>query len=264
MKWERFSLKVRRRETPFYDFLFKVAFHTRHFEFPVIPGVHHLLYYERNTRQNLWRHFLRILYYEPLFKTRCIRVGKKLYIEGPMPIVGGHVRLIIGDNAWIMGGATFAGNRFFDNPSIILGDNCIIGWSNTIVASNEVRIGNNFRTANFVFISSHMPHPVDPILRRPGGYHRLGIGKPERLDEKSIVIEDDVGIARAAMVLAPVTIGRGALIAAGAVVTKDVPPYTLFAGNPGKIVKKLQIPEQEIERISAETYQKYLDAKIEL
>ena len=56
-----------------------------------------------------------------------------------------------------------------------------------------------------------------------------------------IVIEDDAWLGVGVIVLQAVTIGRGAIVAAGSVVTKDVPPMTLVAGNPVKIVKKMDI-----------------------
>ena len=55
---------------------------------------------------------------------------------------------------------------------------------------------------------------------------------------KPIVIEDYVWIATGAMILPGVTVGEGAVVAAGSVVTKDVPPWTVVAGNPAREVKK--------------------------
>lgn len=52
-----------------------------------------------------------------------------------------------------------------------------------------------------------------------------------------IIVEDDVWIATNALILSGVTIGRGAIVAAGAVVVKDVPPYAIVGGNPAKILK---------------------------
>lgn len=54
-----------------------------------------------------------------------------------------------------------------------------------------------------------------------------------------IVIEDNVWIGEYAAVLKGVTIGTGAIVASHAVVTKDVPPYTIVAGNPARVVKEL-------------------------
>jgi acetyltransferase-like isoleucine patch superfamily enzyme len=262
MRLNELSLKIRRRETPFYDLLFKTAFRLRHLEFPVIPFLFNVLYYERNVRHRAWHHFLRFFYYEPIFKARCDKVGKGLFLEGVVPDILGHVQVTIGENAWIGGHVTFGANRFFDKPRVVIGDNVNIGWYTTLMASNEIRIGNNCNLSTGVFLQPHTTHPNDPVLRRPGPYRRHGVGVPERLDEKSLIIGEDVGIARHVMVLAPVTIGNGAHVGAASIVMKDVPPYTIVGGIPAKVLRKLEIPDEERKRMPEEMYQKYLDAKI--
>lgn len=56
--------------------------------------------------------------------------------------------------------------------------------------------------------------------------------------EKAVIIEDDVWIGSRVTILPGVKIGRGSIIGAAAVVTKDVPPYSVVAGNPAKIMKR--------------------------
>lgn len=60
---------------------------------------------------------------------------------------------------------------------------------------------------------------------------------------RSIVVEDDVWLAARVMVLPGVTIGRGSVVAAGAIVTKDVPPFTLVGGVPAKVIRSLEVEE---------------------
>ena len=55
-----------------------------------------------------------------------------------------------------------------------------------------------------------------------------------------MVIEDNVWIGQYSTVLKGVTIGRGSIVATKAVVTKDVPPYSIVAGNPAKVVKYIE------------------------
>ena len=55
-----------------------------------------------------------------------------------------------------------------------------------------------------------------------------------------ITIEDDAWLATRAVVLKGVTVGRGAVVAAGAVVTKDVPPYTVAAGVPARVIRHIE------------------------
>jgi len=59
--------------------------------------------------------------------------------------------------------------------------------------------------------------------------------------EGKIIIQDDAWIGAGAIILPNVTIGKGAVVGAGAVVTKDVPPYTVVAGVPAKEIKKLDL-----------------------
>ena len=61
-----------------------------------------------------------------------------------------------------------------------------------------------------------------------------------------IVVEDDVLIGTSAIILKGVTIGEGAIIAAGSVVTKDVPPYCIYGGNPASFIK-FRFTEEEIK-----------------
>lgn len=56
-------------------------------------------------------------------------------------------------------------------------------------------------------------------------------------DEKSVIIEDDVWIGRRVIILPGVTIGKGSVVGAGAVVSRSIPPFSVAVGNPAKVVK---------------------------
>ena len=72
-------------------------------------------------------------------------------------------------------------------------------------------------------------HKFDPVTKQYDGY----------TDVRPIVIEDNVWLGRRAIIMGGVTIGEGSTIGAASVVTKDVPPYSVAAGNPAVIRKKL-------------------------
>lgn len=55
-----------------------------------------------------------------------------------------------------------------------------------------------------------------------------------------VIIEDNVWIGDKAIILPNVTIGKGSIIGAGAVVTKDIPPYCIAVGNPAKVIRKIE------------------------
>ena len=62
--------------------------------------------------------------------------------------------------------------------------------------------------------------------------------------EYKIIVEDDVWIGHGAIVLSPAHIGRGAIVAAGSVLTKDVPAYSIVGGNPASLIKMRFTPDQ--------------------
>jgi acetyltransferase-like isoleucine patch superfamily enzyme len=98
----------------------------------------------------------------------------------------------------------------------------------TILDVAEVTMGDWVMVGPHVLIST-VNHPLSPRGRR----NRLGVAKPVR-------IGDDVWIGGHATILPGVTIGDGAVVAAGAVVTKDVSPCTVVAGVPARVVKKIE------------------------
>lgn len=106
----------------------------------------------------------------------------------------------------------------YDPGSLHIGDQVDVGEFTHIRASGGVTIGSRVLIASHVVITSRA-HPV--ALPRYGIAH-----------DAPVTIEDDVWIGAGAMILPGVTVGRGAIVAAGAVVTKTVAPMTVVAGVP--------------------------------
>lgn len=73
-------------------------------------------------------------------------------------------------------------------------------------------------------------------------------------EQGAVIIEDEVWIGYGALILSGVTIGKGSIIAAGSVVTRDVPPYAIVGGNPAKIIR-YRLPREVIELVK-DTYLK--------
>ncbi len=94
-----------------------------------------------------------------------------------------------------------------------------------ISASEKIIIGKNVRVGQYVLIMDNDFHHVED---------HFSDGK-----KSPVIIEDDVWIAAKATILKGVHIGKGSVVAAGAVVTKDVPAYTLVGGVPAKPIRKL-------------------------
>ncbi|ACF12852.1 putative acetyl transferase [Chloroherpeton thalassium ATCC 35110] len=116
---------------------------------------------------------------------------------------------------------------------LCIGDNTRIGISNVLIA--PVRIGNNCILAQNIVISglNHgYENPDLPIKDQP-------------VSKKEIVIEDDCWIGANVSIAAGVTVGKHAVVGAGSVVTKSVPPFHIAVGNPAKVIKKYDFAEKK-------------------
>lgn len=114
---------------------------------------------------------------------------------------------------------------------VIIGDECIIGLHDTIIG--PVTIGNNVGLAQGILVSALNHNYKNPKMR----IFSQGV------TTSPIVIEDDVWIGGNAVITAGVHIGRHAVVAAGAVVTRDVPEYSVVAGVPAKVIKRIRADE---------------------
>jgi acetyltransferase-like isoleucine patch superfamily enzyme len=110
--------------------------------------------------------------------------------------------------------------------AVHIGDNTRIGIGNTVIG--PVTIGNNVILAQNVVMSG-LNHNYTNI--------HIPIYKQGETTA-TITIEDDCWIGANAVITAGVTIGKHSVVAGGAVVTKSIPPYSIAAGNPAKIIKQ--------------------------
>lgn len=108
-----------------------------------------------------------------------------------------------------------------------IGDKTFINSGVSICAQESVTIGANCAIGNYSLI-------MDTDFHVPGDHTKWPAAQP-------VIIEDDVWLGARVTVLKGVTIGHGAVVAAGAVVTKDVPPNTLVGGVPAKFIRELPI-----------------------
>lgn len=127
--------------------------------------------------------------------------------------------------------------------TIKIGDNTYIGEHTRIWAGEQVTIGSNVLISHNVNIIDSNTHEIDPIERATGFYNIVNTGHAKTkgsIITEPITIKDYAWINFNAIILKGTTIGEGAIVAAGAVVTKDVPDYTLVAGNPARVIKNLK------------------------
>ena len=126
--------------------------------------------------------------------------------------------------------------------SVSIGDFSTIRYASVISSAIGIEIGNYSMISNNVTIYDHNSHPTDPQRRmemcKAGFYGPAW--SPNLSDKKRVVIEDNCWVGEGATILKGVRIGKGSIVATKAVVTKDVPPYCVVAGNPAKVVKHLE------------------------
>jgi acetyltransferase-like isoleucine patch superfamily enzyme len=115
--------------------------------------------------------------------------------------------------------------------SIVIGDDSGL-TSSTISASTRVVIGRRVLIGSGVLITDSDHH----VVRPDAGQSRRHLGLPKPNLEDRVVIEDDVFVGARSIILKGVRIGEGSVIGAGSVVSSDVPPYSIAAGNPCRVV----------------------------
>lgn len=107
----------------------------------------------------------------------------------------------------------------------------------TIGNKYKLKIGRFCSIAGECIFLLCADHPIDRISTFPFHSKCLLDNETDAISKGDIVINDDVWIGERSMILSGVTIGQGAVVCAGAVVTSDVPPYAIVGGVPAKIIK---------------------------
>lgn len=149
--------------------------------------------------------------------------GDNLYVTPPFQVdYGRHVEI---------------GNNFYANMDCIFLD------------VNKIKIGNNVMVGPRVSFYT-AGHPIDPQIR----IEELEFGLP-------ITVEDNVWIGGSATILPGVTIGKNSIIAAGAVVTKEVAANTIVGGNPAQFIRAINEEDKRYWNKKKEEYQSRLKEK---
>jgi acetyltransferase-like isoleucine patch superfamily enzyme len=120
---------------------------------------------------------------------------------------------------------------------VIIGDNSLVGMGNVIIG--PVTIGNDVIFAQNI-VASGLNHEYRDVTQ-PIHAQKILVAP--------IVVEDNCWIAANSVITSGVTIGRHSVIAAGAVVTKDIPPYSVAVGNPARVIKKYDFELKDWVRV---------------
>jgi acetyltransferase-like isoleucine patch superfamily enzyme len=184
--------------------------------------IHWTILIPNQTRPRLWIKWFVNPFYHKKGKGSCIRKRTRLDVA-PWNKFELGANSTIEDFSAINNGV----------GSVIIGDRTKIGLSNTIIG--PVTIGNDIRLAQNITLSglNHNYQDVNTPIHVQG------------VNTSPIVIEDETWIGANVVVLAGVKVGRHSIIAAGSVVTKDIPAYSVAVGNPARVVKKYN-PETKI------------------
>lgn len=147
------------------------------------------------------------------------RCGRNVYIRPISSDIKGIENITVGDNVLIPKGSTFYCTR----AELKIGNKVIFGPKPTIITGD---------------------HRIDLI-----GKYIMDVGDDCKLPnlDLPVVIEDDVWCGANVTILKGVTIGRGSVVAAGAVVTKSFPPYSIIGGVPARLIRMRFTPQQILD-----------------
>jgi acetyltransferase-like isoleucine patch superfamily enzyme len=160
-----------------------------------------------------------------------IRLGRGCYIDENVYIHACPAGVEIGANTFVMHGAVLHVYNFrnLPNSGIRIGRDSLIGEYTIIRGQGGVQIGDRVYTSpmtQLIAVNHVVDDPQKPFVE-------------QGITAQGIIVEDDVWLGANAVVTDGVRIGKGAVVAAGAVVTQDVPPHTIVGGVPAKVIREI-------------------------
>lgn len=166
-------------------------------------------------------------------KSKC-KCGKNVFFfestEVGGIITGGVLPIILGDNTAVAGNLSVFGKH----GRIEVGRECYIGKNTNVWSAKRISIGDRVLISHSCNIFDNDTHPKDSKERNKHYMHILFQRNfnNNNLNEKEIIIEDDVWIGANCTILKGCKIGRNSIIGTGTIVTRDVPPNSIVHGNP--------------------------------
>ncbi|UTF50711.1 acyltransferase [Desulfomicrobium sp. ZS1] len=262
LSWHELSVKIRRRETPFYERLYTLAKEVHGISFPMNKTLHGFLYREWVLRTSLWHEFWRVVYYEPMFKSQCVSVGanfKMHYAGNGSTKILGDLQIHIGSNVTMFDNVAFAGLKVLDKPELYIGDNTYIGPQVKFRVGRKVAIGKYCMIVS-PFIADNPGHQIDDMMARM----QSGGGCPKSESIRPVIVGDFCWLTLETAIYPGTVVGDGVVAKLGTHLSRTVPPFCLISGNPWKVERKLPIPEELKEIVGPERYESYLEAHREV
>ncbi|WP_117233928.1 acyltransferase [Vibrio maerlii] len=234
----QFKIWLKQSDSQFAKTLFKLlkAILVCDIRFPRLINV--LLYRTLTLFRDSFEFVSRVLFITPAFRGRCIHSGKQLLLYGGLPFISGPLNISVGNRCRISGHTTFSASNHTPTPLLKIGNNVGIGWQTTIAVGTEVHIEDNVRIAGRSNLFGYSGHPIDA--------QRRANGEPDDMEQiGAIHLKRDCWLGTNVIVKSGVTIGEGSIIAAGSVVTRDIPPFSIAAGNPAKVIKSIKANQDD-------------------
>lgn len=161
-----------------------------------------------------------VAFYKIKPKIDCrLRIGNGSMVEGSLRFDREGASIQIGERTFIGGAALISAQK------ITVGDDVLIAWGSTVVDHNSHAISWQSRSGDVID-------------------WRKGVKDWGQVKIKPVTIQSKVWIGFNTIILKGDTIGEGAIVGAGSVVTTDVPPFTIVAGNPAKVIRELTLAER--------------------
>lgn len=181
----------------------------------------------------IWRDAWRILVCEPYLKARCEAHGRDVHTGSFLHYIRGDGRIVLGDRVRMDGKSSLMfASVLPESPILTIGDDTYVNHNATLIIARQITIGKKVLIGPNVTIFDSPGHPLDPARRHAGL-------PPAPDDIRAVSIEDGAWICSGACVFPGVTIGRNSVVGMNAIVTRDVPPNTVVAGAPARVVRTL-------------------------
>ena len=191
-----------------------------------------------NARVSAWVNAFLDIVYSKIIASR-LQGARNLRVFGRPVMITGGKHIIAGDNVEICRMARIDAITYYPNtgqrfePVLKLANNVVVQVSCHIGCINRVEIGEYTTMGARTYITDHTHGTVEPEdLKLPPRHRKLYSKGPVKIGKY-------VAIGEGCIILPGVTVGDHSVIGANAVVTKDVPPYSVVAGNPAKVIKQV-------------------------
>ena len=175
------------------------------------------------------------IFFRLRFSTVFKMIGRGVYCVPPFRVDGAKW-IEVGEKTFFQRGSwLYCEGVEGVTPSLRIGKNCTFGYNNYISCVRHVSIGDFVLTANNIYISDNYHQYKDisrPIIQQPVGF------------KKAVSIGDGCWIGENVSILG-VSIGKNCVIGANAVVTHDIPDYSVAVGIPAKVIRQFDIKHQK-------------------